>query len=199
MKVRMYMAMSVDGFVADADGGVGFLDDFQDLDYGYADFITQVSVISMGRKSYDQILTFGDWPYAEHEVLVHTSRPIVDPPQGCTPWQKSPRELVSTWKENQARRPGDLWVLGGPQLCAAYLEADLIDSLDLFIMPLMLGQGLPLFSKSGECKPLTLCEQRGFDNGAVHLAYERPRSKTKAPFLDQQKPSAPVPMPHKSR
>jgi dihydrofolate reductase len=199
MKVRMYMAVSVDGFVADADGGVGFLDDFQDLDYGYADFITQISVITMGRKSYDQILTFGDWPYPEQEVLVQTSSPIVDPPHNCVPWQKSPRELVSSWKENQVRHPGDLWVLGGPQLCAAYLEADLIDRLDLYIMPLILGQGLALFLKSGESKALTLCEQLSFDNGVVHLGYERPRSKTKAPFLGQQKPNAPAPKPQKSR
>lgn len=199
MKVRMYMAMSVDGFVADTNGGVGFLDDFQDLDYGYADFVTQVSVISMGRKSYDQILTFGQWPYAEQDVLVHTSSPIVDPPQNCAAWDKSPRELVSSWRKDQARKPGDLWVLGGPQLCAAYLVADLIDRLDLFIMPIMLGQGLPLFTKSGESKALALHEQLGFENGVVHLGYERPRSKPKAPFLGQQKPNVPAPKPQKGR
>jgi dihydrofolate reductase len=198
MEVRLYMAVTVDGFVADAEGGVGFLDAFQDRDYGYANFITRVSLITMGRKSYDQILGFGAWPYADKDVLVQTSRPIVDPPRGCSPWKKSPGELVSIWQKDQANRPGDLWVLGGPQLCAAYLEADLIDRLDLFVMPLMLGQGLPLFSKSGDGKPLKLCEQRGFDNGVVHLAYARPRPQAKAPFLGQQNTSGPEPEPQKS-
>ena len=195
----MYMAISVDGFVADENGGVGFLDDFQDADYGYADFVTRVSVVTMGRKSYDQILGFGPWPYADKDVLVRTSRPIGDPPARCKPWRKGPRELVAGWREGQAHCPGDLWVLGGPQLCAAYLEEDLIDRLDLFVMPLMLGRGLPLFTQSGGVKSLALCEQQGFDNGVVHLGYERPRPEAKAPFLGQQTACAPGPEPQKSR
>ena len=195
MRVRMYMATSVDGFVADAGGGVGFLDDFQDLDYGYADFITRVSVVTMGRKSFDQILTFGRWPYAGKEVLVQTSRPIVDPPRGCAPWQKSPGDLVTTWREGQDRRPGDLWVLGGPQLCAAYLAEDLIDRFDLFIMPRLLGRGLPLFTGAGRARALNLCEQRRYDNGVVHLAYERPRPMGRSPFLGREPASGPAPSP----
>lgn len=191
----MYMAVSVDGFAADEDGGVGFLGDFQDLDYGYADFITRVAVITMGRRSFDQILTFGDWPYPGHEVLVQTSRPIGDPPRGCAPWRGSPQELIAAWRKGQARRPGDLWVLGGPRLCAAYLEADLIDRLDLFFMPVLLGRGLPLFTQAGGRRPVELAEQRAFDNGVVHLAYQRPRPAARAPFLGRKPAPAPASAP----
>ena len=193
----MYMALSEDGFVAEADGGVAFLDEFQEIDYGYADFITEVSLITMGRKSYDQILGFGSWPYWEKDVLVHTSHPIVDPPQRCTPWQENPKALVTAWQEHQTHSPGDLWVLGGPQLCRAYLEEDLIDRMDLFVMPIRLAKGLPLFHSDNEKRTLQLDQQQSFENGVVQKTYQRPRPRSRSPRGDRQKASEPAPLPQK--
>ena len=159
MLVRMYMAMSVDGFVADSQGKVDFLDEYQEIDYGYASFITAVSLIAMGRKSYEQVKGFGEWPYRGKDCVVFTSQPIVDPPKGCTLWKQSPKDLIKAWQEHQEKKPGDLWVLGGPQLCTAFLQEDLIDHIDLFVMPVLLGKGLPLFNPSEKRTTLRLEKQ----------------------------------------
>ena len=81
-RVIVYIAMSLDGFIADRDGGVGWLDDIHpseaDGDFGYAEFYDSVGSLIMGRATYDQVLDFGAWPYPGKPTCVFTSNPPGD-------------------------------------------------------------------------------------------------------------------------
>ncbi len=80
--IRLYVATSLDGRVADGEGGVGWLDDFDTPEHSasYTAFTKNIETIVMGRTTFDQVLTFGTWPYAGMRTLVVTSRPIKQPP-----------------------------------------------------------------------------------------------------------------------
>ena len=71
-----YVAVSVDGFIADRDGGVGWLDAYSSPELGYDAFLAQVGAVVIGRSTYEQMLTFGPWPYEGRDGLIVTSRPL---------------------------------------------------------------------------------------------------------------------------
>lgn len=72
--IRGYMAMSADGYIADAGGGVGWLEPFEDVDYGYDAFLGEIETVVMGRRTYEQIEGFGlGWPYGHREGIVLSS------------------------------------------------------------------------------------------------------------------------------
>ena len=68
MRFRVYIAVSLDGYIATPDGGVGWLEPFFDEDYGYDSFVREISCAVMGRVTYEQVRAFGEWPYPEHDV-----------------------------------------------------------------------------------------------------------------------------------
>ena len=163
------MAASVDGYIADADGGVGWLDPFNAVDFGYERFISGIRTIVMGRKTYDQVRAFGpDWVYAGKRALIVTSMPIVDPPPDATPWTDGIDALV---RHLRALDDGDVWVVGGSQLQSALFDSDAIDRLELFVIPVLLGNGVPLFSPLERFKALSLAASEPFDMGVVRLDY----------------------------
>ena len=82
--IRVYIAQSLDGYIARPDGGIDWLRPFDDVDYGYAAFIREIATVVMGRKSYDLARSFGDWPYPTARSLVITSRPLEDAPANVT-------------------------------------------------------------------------------------------------------------------
>jgi len=77
-----FAAVSIDGYIATLDGGVGWLDPFNSPELGYEAFLATVGGVILGRATYEQSLTFGPWPYPERRGLVVTSRPIADLPAG---------------------------------------------------------------------------------------------------------------------
>lgn len=163
--VVLYIAMSLDGFIADAEGGVHWLAPFDSPDYGYDDFVAGIDSLIMGRATYDQVLGFGPWPYAGKRVVVMTSRPLPDAPEGVTPWQGGDiARLV-------AELPGIVWLVGGATAVRHFLAAGLIDRMRLFLMPCLLGQGIRLFESVEIPGPLPLLAARHFTTGVVELDY----------------------------
>jgi dihydrofolate reductase len=167
--LRGYMAISADGFAADADGGVGFLDPFNAIDYGYDAFIAELDAVIMGRATYEQVLGFGiPWPYGGKTAHVVTSTELSDPPAGVTRWHGSLAAYAAAMSGKVS------WVVGGPRLQAAMLAEGLIDRLELFVMPVLLGRGIPVFPHDGAPVALRLADLTRYDNGAVRLDYRRP-------------------------
>lgn len=169
--VRLYIALSLDGFVADRDGGVGWLDahvDPAEGDYGYAEFYASVAALAMGRATYEQVLTFGDWPYLGKPTYVFAH----DPPPGEHPHAEfvtDPARFVAEtpWGE------GDLWLVGGGRLVASFREAGLIDEYVLTVLPVLLGEGIPLFPGAQPEAALRLADVRHWPSGVVQLRYEK--------------------------
>lgn len=163
-----YIAASLDGFIAAADGSVGWLEAFQATDYGYADFFAGIGTLVMGRATYDQVLGFGPWPYAGKPCLVLSRRGIAHPPPGVEAWTSDLEALAAHLVALERR----VWVVGGGRLIAGLLAHGAITELDLFIMPVLLGRGIPLFAGGHPpAQKLQLRETRNWPNGVVRLRY----------------------------
>ncbi|OKP82950.1 dihydrofolate reductase family protein [Paenibacillus sp. P32E] len=143
-KVVLYVAMSLDGYIARLDGSVDWLYDVQGDggDNGYGDFYKGVGVVVMGRLTYDEVLKISDeFPYAGKPCYVLTRR------------EQAPDKYVHFTDEAldsliprlQTMSDGDVWLVGGGQLVQAFLEHELIDEVQLTLIPKLLGEGIPLF------------------------------------------------------
>lgn len=165
--VVAYVAVSLDGFIAESDGAVSFLDDFGSDEYKFHDFIDSVGALVMGSTTYEQVVGFG-WPYGEIPALVLTSRdlPVAE---GATIDFSSKRtgEAIRSYSSVTEKR---VWVVGGGKVVTAALQSGAIDTLELYLMPVALGRGVPLFTEPCE-GPLTLVESQDFSNGVVKLVY----------------------------
>ena len=168
--VVLYIASSLDGYIAAEDGGVGWLEKFDESgdDYGYADFEQSIGAVIMGGVTYRQALTFGDWMYKVPAYIV-TSQPLAAHPnddvriaEGDFP------ALVQTLKSETDK---DIFFVGGAQLTKAFIEHDLIDEYRIFIMPVMLGKGIPLFLELDSVQAVTLGDTKTYPSGVVELRY----------------------------
>jgi len=167
--IRGYMAASVDGYIADAAGGVDWLEPFNAVDVGYARFIAGIGTVVMGRTTYDQCIGFGaEWVYAGKRGLVVTSRALSDPPADVAAWRDGIGALV---QELRAIDDGDVWIVGGAMLQSAFIEQGALDRLELFVMPLLLGSGVPLFRSMAQSQALSLDAVEQFDMDIARLDY----------------------------
>ncbi len=172
-KVQLYIAASLDGYIARKDGGIDWLSAVEKKgeDYGYGEFIASVDATLMGRKTFEQVLSFeGEFPYMGKENYVF-SRSRRD--QGGVPVQMvndGPAAFVGQLKNKPG---GNIWLIGGGQLNTVLLNAGLIDELILSVIPVILGEGIPLFDGQPEEARLRLRRQQAFDTGLVQLVYER--------------------------
>jgi dihydrofolate reductase len=170
-RLRLYVAMSLDGCIADGRGGVAWLAPFEAAEYGFAGFLAGIGTVLAGRVTYDQACGFGDWPYAGKRVVVMTRRALgPDPPPGV---EAAAGDVGTVVDRLRAETAGDIWLLGGAALAQACLQRDLVDSIELFVMPLLLGAGLRLFAPEGPPRGLALTAARSFPDGVVALDYRR--------------------------
>jgi dihydrofolate reductase len=144
--VQCYIAASLDGFIADEDGGVDWLEPFQGAaeESGYEDFFSEVGAIVLGASTYEQIPELGGWPYGEVPgwVFTHRSLPVWHGAD-VTFVRDEPGPVVERIRRSV---DGNVWVVGGADLVRQFLAASLLDELILFVVPVLLGRGLPLFS-----------------------------------------------------
>lgn len=167
----VYIAVSLDGYIADEDGDIHWLEAFEKDDYGYGEFIQSIGSILMGRVTYDQILSFGEWPNKEIPVLVWSGGKVEDLPEGARGWSEN-MEKTSAWlKEKAGAR--DIWILGGARTIQTFLSAGMIDRMNLFVIPILLGGGIRLFGGQ-ESAPqlLKLDHVQPYANGVVKLSYK---------------------------
>lgn len=166
--IRGYMAMSADGYVADRDGGVHWLEPFQEVDCGYTTFIAGIDRVVMGRVTYEQIRAFGTgWPYPGKPGIVVASRDITGLDADVETWRGDVQSLA----EHLAGLGGDTWVVGGAKLQSAFIDAGALGRLELFVIPVLLGGGVPLFESGARPVPLRLAGTETFGKGIVRLDY----------------------------
>ncbi len=173
-RVCLYIATSLDGFIADADGGVGWLDSFdhQDEDYGYHDLISRVGTVVMGGKTYRQVLTFGPWPYVGLTTYVVTRQPLVNPPDPAI--HAFAGDVADLVAQIGAESEKDIWLVGGGEIIAPFARQGLIDDYDIAVMPIILGAGIPLFTGDQGRHRLELVDARPYSSGVVRLRYRVP-------------------------
>ena len=145
MKVVYYLATSLDGFIAEEDGGVTWLDKLS-IDHantGYESFYEKVDGLVMGRHTYDFIYDYGKWPYGDKPAWVCSTREI-SALDGCNLQNGSePRIAI---EEASAMGLSMVWVVGGGVLARSLLEEGLLTHISASVMPIVLGKGVGLFA-----------------------------------------------------
>ncbi|GIP26068.1 hypothetical protein J23TS9_11980 [Paenibacillus sp. J23TS9] len=163
-KVVLYIAMSLDGYIALPDDSVEWLDDVKGDggDNGYADFYNTIGTVIMGRLTYEVILKLSDdFPYAGKPCYVTTRTPEqYQNEPNVTFTNEALTELVPRLK-NQSE--GSVWLVGGGQMVQAFMQEGLMEEAIIAIIPKVLGQGIPLFPNGTPPSTFELrqVEQRG--------------------------------------
>lgn len=165
MKCSVYIAASVDGFIARTDGSIDWLEAANQSapageDFGYKQFFDSVDILIMGRKTFETVLKFSEWPYGSKRVVVLSKtikRLSASCPTSVSLTHQSPVEIVSSLANGPTQHA---YVDGGATI-QSFLAAGLIDELTITTIPILLGDGIRLFGSSP---------------GDVHLAQETTRS-----------------------
>ncbi|MBI3445883.1 MAG: dihydrofolate reductase [Magnetospirillum sp.] len=165
---RVFIAASLDGYIATSDGSIGWLKPFASLDYGFEDFMENMEAVVMGRATYDNLHALGHWPEHDKRCIVVTSRSMETAPDNVESWLGDLSQLVT---ELRADAKGDVWVAGGAKAIRAFMDLGAIDHFDLLVMPVLLGEGKPLFPPSGRGSHMTLLGAKTYLNGVVRLSY----------------------------
>lgn len=165
----MFLASSLDGYIARVDGGIDWLAavERQDQDYGIREFYDSVDTLVMGRKTYDVALSFDEWPYASFRTVVVTSDTDRSGRHGETFFSGDLTKLWERLSDEGARR---IYVDGGTVIAQA-LKANLVDELTVSVIPVVLGEGTPLAPNVGRDISLQLVHHQAFESGLVQLRY----------------------------
>jgi len=165
----VFIATSLDGFIARRDGGIDWLSivETPGEDYGYARFFADVDALILGRGTYDTVLAFPAWPYGDKRciVLTHGSR---ESRHGERFHAGALGPLLEALHAAGVRR---IYVDGGAVI-RSFLREGLIDDITLSIVPILLGDGIPLFDASVPTRRLRLVASQGFPSGLVQLRYD---------------------------
>jgi dihydrofolate reductase len=167
----IYMfAMSLDGFIAREDGTFDWLDNFPpDDDYDFSAFMASLSGIVMGRATYDVVSREPEWAYAQYPCLVATSRPLDNLPENAEAMAGTPAEMLANLRARGAK--GRIWLLGGGDLARQFMDAGLLDTIEIGTIPVILGSGLQAFGGKQADRWLDLAFAKPLANGAVHAQY----------------------------
>jgi dihydrofolate reductase len=169
---HVFIATSLDGFIARPDGGLDWLAAFQgDGDNGYGAFVAGTDAIVMGRGTFEAVLGFGEWPYALPVIVMSRTLTVADLPAAL----KEKVEILSDTPEELAQRLGArgwrrVYVDGG-QLVQAFLRAGLVADMAIFRMPVLLGEGRRLFGPVAQDIRLETVAATILPTGAVRTDY----------------------------
>lgn len=176
-KIVVYIATSADGFIARRDGDVEWLNRRpRTVDYGMRAFYSTIDTILWGRKTYDWLLDF----YKERgrksgmfDTKVANYVFSRKPPKQETPGVEFVSEPVKAFAQRLRATPGKhIWMMGGGELIASFLDAGEIDEFDIHVIPTLIGEGIPLVAPRHRDVSLRLRSARKYPDGVVRLRYE---------------------------
>ena len=176
-KIIVYIATSADGYIARPDGDVEWLNRRPSTaDYGMRAFYKSIDTILFGRKTYDWALDYqkehgGKKPIFDQKVANYVfSR---KPPKEAAPGVKFVSEPVNAFASRIRATPGKhIWMMGGGELIASFLDAGEIDEFDIHMIPTFIGDGIPLVARRHRDVSLHLLSTEKYPDGAVRLRYE---------------------------
>jgi dihydrofolate reductase len=173
MKVRYQLAISLDGLIAPEDGSIDWLDPYGAVGMEIMRaFMKEVGGVIMGRATYDQAAAMGGGMYGSMPALIMTSRPLLDAKAGIVVAGGAPRPALE--KLRGKVKKGDLWLIGGGETAGRFLDADLIDMIELTMVPVALAAGRPLFAGAAAPKTFKLISSTHGKLGTVTSIYARP-------------------------
>ena len=166
-KIRLYIASSLDGYIARSSGEVDWL--FSDSDYGYTEFFDQIDTVLMGNNTYRQVLTFGEYPYQGKQGFVF-SKTISRGRDNNVEFVGG--DLAGFINRLVKQSGGDIWLVGGAQIIHYFIKHNFVNELILSIHPMILGDGIPLIIKDASLETaLELKEVIPYDSGLLQIFY----------------------------
>jgi dihydrofolate reductase len=175
-KVVLGLGISLDGYIARPNGAVDFL--FMPKDYSMAPFFATIDTAVMGRKTLDAARQMGGGSFTDSSIATYVFSHSQPPGKrgGARFVDQSPSSLIRQLR----KRPGkNIWLMGGGELARHFLKADLVDELYLGIVPLLLGEGIPLFPSGFPQRDFSLLENKTYSKGLIALRYKRRRPTPK--------------------
>ena len=172
MKCSVFIATSLDGFIARNDGGIDWLPGFESgEDYGFSAFMRSVDGMVMGRHTYELVAAFGTWPYGRTPVTVLTTRGVAIPETlaaTVTAMSATPHEVVQQLAERGMNR---LSIDGGKTI-QGFLAEGLITDMVITRIPVLIGTGIPLFGPLPADIPWRHTATSTYPNGLVQSRYD---------------------------
>ena len=164
--------MSLNGKIAKKDGSVDWLESIPNpdkSDYGYGDFYASIDTTIQGNSTYNQVMGWGiDFPYADKKNYVFTRKTNLSNTQYV---DFISDDHISFIKQLKSHPGSDIWLVGGGQLNTLFLNNKLLDEIILFVMPIVLSEGIDLFGSIPKETALELLESKTYNNGVVELRY----------------------------
>ncbi|MEM9849919.1 MAG: dihydrofolate reductase family protein [Bacteroidota bacterium] len=172
-KIKLYIATSLDGKIADSDGGVAWLDELshpKGEDYGYADFYASIDTTLMGYNTYAKIEGFEvSFPYPDKKNYVFTRQKDRPKSEQVEFISNDILDFVRTLKQQAGQ---DIWLVGGGEINRLLIDQNLLDEIHIFIMPIILGDGISLLASGVNRTKLRLKQEKTYENGVLSLIYE---------------------------
>jgi dihydrofolate reductase len=180
-RVSVYIATSLDGFIARKDGGLDWLNEANalvpaDEDLGFRAFMNSVDALIMGRKTYETVLSFGKWPYGKTPVVVLSRNAIPFPPGLPNTVTHSSEPLRALLKRLSGQGIRHVYVDGGRTI-QGFLAEGLVDEITVTVIPVILGSGIPLFGSVDDDIRLTHVRTTAYDFGFVQTTYSVKRDE----------------------
>jgi dihydrofolate reductase len=169
MRASVFVGTSLDGFIARANGDFDFLESGGGEPHGYDEFMATVDALVIGRKTFETVLAFEQWPYGEKPVFVLSTRPLAPAPPGAVVEHMS-GEPAEIWAQLTARGLQHIYVDGGITI-QRFLRAGLIERLIVTRVPVLIGQGIPLFGALPQDVLLRHVATRQYAGGLVQSEY----------------------------
>jgi len=164
-KIILFIASSLDGYVARENGDIDWLP--RNTASGYDEFYKSIDTVIMGKKTYDQILTFGDYPYKDKKSYVFTRNNDLSKDEN-TEFVHDVDKLVKDIISNSGT---NIWLVGGAEIISAFVNFGFVDEIILSIIPIVLGKGIPLFKNIQKETKLELIKTTDYD-ALVELHYK---------------------------
>ncbi len=138
-------------------------------DHGKTEFYDSVGTIIFGATTYEQSLTFGEWPFTDKKTYVLTDKPLAKPAQGVVEFYSG--DVKKLLDQIRAESNQHIWLMGGSYVIADFLEKNLINEMMLFVIPVLLGEGIPLFKSNPQQHALQLIDAIPYPCGIAQLRY----------------------------
>lgn len=179
-KVILAAGITLDGCIARTDGSLDYLTMTKDAAAGMERFFATIDTAVMGRKTLDAVTAMTGSSYESPGGIPTYVFSRTQPP-GERDGVIFTKQTPAAWLQKiRARRGKNIWHIGGGELARSFFQADLIDELFLDVVPILLGNGIPLFPGGFPQRDFTLVENKSYSKGQVALTYRRIRSKRKS-------------------
>lgn len=172
-KIKLYIAISLNGMIAKKNGSVEWLESqpvLEGEDYGYHDFYASIDTTIMGNATYQQIVNWDiEFPYKGKKNYVLTSNSSLEDNEDVQFISKDHIYSIRSIKEENGK---DIWLIGGGKANKMLIDAGLIDQIYIHIMPYILDDGIPLFHPLMSDVPLHLVHSKTYSTGVLEMIYE---------------------------